>query len=170
MSATTMTSGERQKWTPIVLAALAAIGVAVLGGLMTDLGDWYVALRKPAWQPPDWLFGPAWTLIYALVAVAAVRAWSGSHTRTSRQNLLIALLINATLNVTWSLLFFRLQRPDWALFEVFFLWASIVLLIVVVRHRDRAGAWLLAPYLAWVTYAATVNYGVVSLNAPFAGG
>ncbi len=170
MSASAMTLSARSKWMPIALAALAAFGVAVLGATMTDLGDWYYGLQKPAWQPPDWLFGPAWTLIFALTAVAAVRAWSASDTRIARQNLLIALLINATLNVTWSLLFFRLQRPDWALFEVFFLWASIVLLIAVVRRRDSLGAWLLAPYLVWVTYAATVNYGVVQLNAPFAGG
>ncbi len=163
----TMTLPRRHTLAPILLAGLAALAVAALGGLMTDLGDWYVGLRKPAWQPPDWLFGPAWTLIYALTAVAAVRAWRRSPGRIERQNLLIALLLNATLNVGWSLLFFRLQRPDWALFEVFFLWASIVLLIVVCARRDRTAAWLLAPYLLWVTYAATVNYGVVHLNAPF---
>ena len=170
MNTSTMTLTTRNKLAPIALAAAAAIGVAALGGLMTDLGDWYLSLQKPAWQPPDWLFGPAWTLIYALVAVAAVRAWRRSTTKTSQQNLLIALLINATLNVGWSLVFFRLQRPDWAMFEIFFLWSSIVLLIAIVRRRDRVAAWLLVPYLAWVTYAATVNYGVVYLNAPFAGG
>lgn len=170
MNTTTMTIATRNKFVPIVLAAAAAIGVAALGGLMTDLGPWYLSLDKPSWQPPDWLFGPAWTLIYALVAVAAVRAWSRCTTKTDRQNLLIVLLINATLNVGWSLVFFRFQRPDWAMFEIFFLWSSIVLLIAVVRRHDRTAAWLLAPYLAWVTYAATVNYGVVYLNAPFAGG
>jgi translocator protein len=167
MSTTTMNMPRRQLLVPIVLAGLAAAAVAVLGGLMTDLGDWYIALEKPSWQPPDWLFGPAWTLIYALTAIAAVRAWSRSRNLVERQNLLIALLLNATLNVGWSLLFFRLQRPDWAMFEVFFLWASIVLLIVVCARRDTVAAWLLAPYLVWVTYAATVNYGVVYLNAPF---
>ncbi len=105
-----------------------------------------------------------------LVAVAAVRAWVRSDDRISRQNLLLALLLNATLNVTWSLLFFRMQRPDWALFEVFLFLASIILLIIVVGRRDRLGGWLLVPYLLWVTYAATVNYGVVALNAPFTGG
>ena len=165
-----MTRSARQRFTPVVLAALAAIGVAMLGGLMTDLGDWYEALQKPSWQAPDWLFGPVWTTIFALVAVAAVRAWARSNDRISRQNLLVALLLNATLNVTWSLLFFRLRRPDWALFEVFFFLASIILLIIVAGRRDRLAGWLLVPYLVWVTYATTVNYGVVYLNAPFAGG
>lgn len=167
MNATTMTMPRRRLFAPILLAALAALAVATLGGLMTDLGVWYAALRKPAWQPPDWLFGPAWTLIFALTAIAAVRAWMRSTTRIEKQNLLIVLLINAVLNVGWSLLFFRLQRPDWAMFEIFFLWASIVLLIVVCARRDQLAAWLLVPYLLWVTYAATVNYGVVYLNSPF---
>lgn len=169
MNTTTMTQTRQFRAAPIVLAALAALAVAALGALMTDLGDWYAALQKPAWQPPDWLFGPAWTIIFALVAIASARAWRASDSGIARQNLLIALLINATLNVGWSLLFFRLQRPDWALFEVFFLWASIVVLIKACASRDRLAAWLLVPYLAWVTYTATVNYGVVSLNAPFGG-
>lgn len=157
------------RFSPILLAILAAAAVGVLGGLMTDVGPWYQNLDKPPWQPPDWLFGPVWTAIYAMTAAAAVLAWRHSNTRISRQNLLIALLMNATLNVTWSLLFFRLRRPDWALFEVFLLWASIVLLLVVCARRSRTAGWLILPYLAWVSFAAFLNYEVVRLNQPFAG-
>lgn len=157
------------RFTPIVLAVLAAAAVGVLGGLMTDVGPWYQGLDKPAWQPPDWLFGPVWTAIYATTAAAAVLAWRQSDTRISRQNLLIVLLMNATLNVTWSLLFFRLRRPDWALFEVFLLLASIVLLLLVCARRSRAAGWLIVPYLLWVSFAAVLNYEVVRLNQPFSG-
>jgi tryptophan-rich sensory protein len=153
----------------IGLAALAALAVASLGGLMTDIGPWYEGLKKPAWQPPDWLFAPVWTAIYALTAAAAVLAWWASDTKVSRQNLLIVFFMNATLNVVWSLLFFRLQRPDWALFEVFFLWASVLLLIFVCGRRRAMAGWLLAPYLLWVTFAAVLNFAVVRLNAPFGG-
>ncbi len=152
---------------PIALAALAALAVGILGGLMTDIGPWYQSLVKPSWQPPDWLFGPVWTTIFALTAAAAVLAWWASDTKIARQNLLIVFLFNAVLNVTWSLAFFRLRRPDWALFEVFFLWASIVVLIVTCARRRKLAAWLLAPYLAWVTFAAVLNYEILRLNGPF---
>lgn len=159
----------RNRATPIVIAAIAAVGVAVVGGLMTDIGPWYQSLDKPDWQPPDWLFGPVWTTIYALTAVAAVLAWRGSNDRAARQNLSILLLLNATLNVTWSLLFFSLQRPDWALYEVSFLWASIILLMYACYRRKRIAALLLVPYLVWVAFAAVLNAEVVRLNAPFEG-
>lgn len=159
----------RNRATPIVIAAIVAVCVGVVGGLMTDIGPWYQSLDKPDWQPPDWLFGPVWTTIYALTAVAAVLAWRGSNDRAARQNLLILLLLNATLNITWSLLFFRLQRPDWALYEVSFLWASIILLMYACYRRKRIAALLLVPYLIWVAFAAVLNAEVVRLNAPFEG-
>lgn len=154
----------------IVIAAAAAFAVALLGGLMTDIGPWYYALEKPPWQPPEWLFGPAWTLIFALAALAGALSWWGSDTRISRQNLLLWFLLNGILNVLWSLLFFGLKRPDWALSEVALLWLSIVVLIVVCARRNRTAAWLLAPYLGWVTFAAFLNLEIVRLNGPFAGG
>lgn len=162
-----MSEATSSRVKPIVAAAAAALGVAMLGGLMTDLSPWYEALLKPAWQPPAWLFGPAWTTIYAFTAVAAVLAWWASDTRVSRQNLLIVFLANGILNVVWSLFFFRLQRPDWALAEVVLLWLSIVVLIVICGRRRTAAALLLLPYLGWVTFAAVLNYEIVRLNAPF---
>jgi tryptophan-rich sensory protein len=158
-----------RRWQPLLLAALAAAGVAVLGGLMTELGTWYYGLRQPAWKPPDWLFGPAWTVIFALIAVAAFWAWEHAPDRAAREWLLALFALNAFLNVFWSLLFFRLRRPDWALVEVGFLWLSIVLLIVVLARSYRPAAWLLVPYIAWVTFAAVLNAAVVQLNAPFGG-
>lgn len=151
----------------ILVAAAAAFGVALLGGLMTDIGPWYQALQKPAWQPPDWLFGPAWTLIFSLAALAGALAWWGSNSRVSRQNLLLWFVVNAFFNVLWSLLFFGLKRPDWALTEVFLLWASVAVLIYVCASRSKAAALALVPYLAWVTFAAFLNAAIVRLNGPF---
>lgn len=162
-----MDDRRQELWKPVVAAAGAALAVAFIGGLMTDLGPWYEQLEQPSWQPPDWLFGPAWTTVFALTALAGVLAWRKSETREARQNLLIFFSLNATLNVTWSLLFFRLQRPDWALVEVALLWLSIVALIVVCGRRRTAAGWLLVPYLAWVSFASFLNYTIVQLNAPF---
>ena len=151
---------------PVTLAAVAALLVALTGATMTDLGSWYQQLVKPGWQPPDWLFGPAWTLIFALTALSAEQSWR--HSPRSQRAWLVGLFcLNGFLNILWSLLFFRLQRPDWALLEVVILWLSIVWLIVVVRRHCDTGAWLLVPYLLWVAFAGYLNLAVVRLNAPF---
>ncbi len=149
-------------------AALGALCVAILGGLATDLGEWYRALAKPAWNPPDWLFGPAWTLIYALTALAGVEAWQVAAP-AQRRMLGILFAINGALNVLWSLLFFRLRRPDWALVEVALLWLSIVSLIVYCGPLRRRTIGLLLPYLLWVSFAAALNASIVDLNGPFGG-
>lgn len=151
----------------IVVAALAALGVALLGMLSTDIGPWYAGLKQPPWKPSDALFGPVWTAIYALTAIAAVQAWTHACTRLRRDGTLIAVAFNAVLNVVWSLLFFRLRRPDWALAEVVLLWLSIVLMMVVFARSSRLAALLLVPYLAWVTFAGVLNAAVVRLNGPF---
>lgn len=86
-----------------------------------------------------------------------------------RRRVLAAYALNALLNISWSLLFFTVQRPDWALAEVAALWLSVVLLIVVSGRRDRSAGWLLVPYLAWVAFAGVLNWSVVRLNEPFSG-
>ena len=159
-----MTSRSRA----VVVAALAALAVALLGGLSTDIGDWYRQLRQPPWKPPDWLFGPVWTTIYALTAAAGVIGWRAlDGSRPQRCMLLVAYAMNGFLNVLWSLLFFRLRRPDWALAEVGLLWASVALLVLLSWRAAPRAALLLLPYLAWVAFAAVLNAEVVRLNGPF---
>jgi translocator protein len=156
------------RWKPILIAALAAMAVAGLGALMTDLGPWYVGLRKPAWQPPDWLFGPAWTLVFGLCALAGYLAWRVAPNRIGQEWIIALFAFNGFLNVLWSALFFRLKRPDWALAEVGLLWLSILLLIVVLARYAKTASALLVPYLAWVSFAAILNLAIVQLNGPFA--
>lgn len=152
---------------PIIIAALTAMAVAGIGGLMTDIGPWYLGLVKPSWQPPDWLFGPAWTLIFSLAAASGVIAWRAAPNQASREWMLALFALNAFLNVSWSLLFFKLKRPDWALMEVGFLWLSVALLIVVLGRYSRKASLLLAPYLVWIAFAAALNWATVRLNGPF---
>ena len=156
-----------QKLKPIIIAALAAMAVAGIGGLMTDIGPWYLGLVKPSWQPPDWLFGPAWTLIFSFAAASGVIAWRAAPNQASREWMLALFALNAFLNVSWSLLFFKLKRPDWALMEVGFLWLSVALLMVVLGRYSRKASLLLAPYLVWIAFAAALNWATVRLNGPF---
>ena len=156
-----------RRWLPVAVAAAVAIVVAALGASATDISGWYRALNKSSLTPPDWAFGPAWTLIYALTALAGVMAWRAATTRVARQRILILFAANALLNVLWSELFFTVRRPDWALAETVPFWLSILLLIVLIRPLSGRAAWLLAPYLVWVGFASWLNLEVVRLNGAF---
>lgn len=149
------------------MAGTVAMVTAGAGAALTDLGPWYAALRQPDWKPPDTWFGPAWMLIFSLTALAAAKAWCAAPTARWRHVVVCAFGLNALLQVAWSGLFFRLQRPDWALLEVFLLWASIAALILLCRQLNGRAALLLLPYLAWVSFAASINSAVVRLNGPF---
>lgn len=155
-------------WAPFGIALLGAVAVGVAGGLLTDIGPWYRALVKPSWQPPDWLFGPVWTTIFLLAAISAAMAWNNAPSGT-RAMIAWLFVLNGVLNMLWSLLFFHLKRPDWALWEVPLLWLSVLVLIVAILPWSRLAAWLLVPYLLWVAFAAYLNWTIVKLNAPFGG-
>jgi tryptophan-rich sensory protein len=162
-----MTSVRARRWEPVATAACAAIAVAAVGGTLTDLGPWYQSLREPSWKPPDAAFGLIWTAIFALAAVSGVLAWRADRSLGGRQWILALFAANGFFNILWSLVFFKLQRPDYALVEVGALWLSILALIVFLVRRTLIGGVLLVPYLAWVSIAAALNYQVVLLNGPF---
>lgn len=133
---------------PILVSTIAALAVAIGGGLATRVGPWYEALEKPVFNPPNWLFAPAWTAIYVLCVMSAVLAWRAAQTSTHQNGIMLLFFINAIVNVLWSVLFFTLERPDWALLEVAVLWVSIATLILFFLRFTRLSALLLVPYLA----------------------
>ncbi|MGI4794393.1 MAG: TspO/MBR family protein [Janthinobacterium lividum] len=154
--------------TPLIVAGVVALVVTGAGGLLTEIGPWYRQLRKPSWQPPDWLFGPAWTLILALAAWSAADAWVSAPSAGQRMLVVVLYSFNALFHLLWSPLFFKFKRPDWALIEVPLLWLSVLAPMVVVAPFAPLASWLLLPYLLWVTFAAYLNLTIVRLNGPFA--
>jgi translocator protein len=151
-----------------IIAAIAwAVVLGGAGGLLTTIGPWYRALRKPVFQPPDWLFGPAWTLILGLAAWAGVLAWEGAVDDAGRNAVAVLFGVNFLFHFLWSPLFFNFRRPDWALIEVVFLWASVLALCVGLRPFSVLASWLNVPYLVWVSFAAVLNLAIVRLNGPF---
>ncbi|WP_187278356.1 MULTISPECIES: TspO/MBR family protein [unclassified Methylobacterium] len=161
--------GLDPSWGPPAVAAVLAILVAVAGGVATKTDGWYRHLRFPAWKPPDWAFGPVWTVIFLLTTIAAVTAWNGDPDPTARVLLVAAYAVNGVLNIAWSVLFFRFRRPDWALAEVAALWLSIAVLVLVTGRVSAMAGLMNLPYLAWVSVAACLNLRIVRLNAPFRG-
>ncbi len=133
-------------------------GVSTLGGraAAAALPGWYAALPKPSWTPPGWVFGPAWTLLYPLVAVAGWLAWREGRARFGP----LVYLLQLGLNAAWPWLFFGLRRVDLALACVVALWIAILATVVAFWRVSRTAAMLLLPYLAWVAFAAALNHAI----------
>jgi len=149
------------------VAFVISFATAGIGGALTDLGPWYQALKQPDWKPPDAAFGVIWSTIFTLGAFSGWLAWRQAYLLRERLVVLAVFLINLCLNVLWSWLFFVQHRPDWSLVELYFLWASIVAMMVVSWRHSRLAAVLLVPYLAWVTTAGFLNQANITLNGPF---
>ena len=133
---------------------------APLFGVAATPGTWYAALNKPAWNPPAWVFGPAWTLLYTLMAVAAWLVWKRNGWRRPLQLYLVQLVLNAA----WTPIFFGAHQLGWALVEIVALWIAILLTMLgFLRVNKTAGA-LFVPYLAWVTFATVLNLALWRLN------
>ena len=152
---------------PSALAALAALAVAMLGMTITDLGPWYRGLEQPSWAPPDPVYGAAWTLIFALAAASGVLAWRAAPSRSVVETLIGLFALNGFLNILWSLLFFQFRRPDWALIELVALWLSVAALMAFTGRLAKPAAWLLLPYLLWVSFAGWLNWEIIRLNQAF---
>lgn len=141
------------------------VGGGALVGLLTNGGasPWYEALAKPSWTPPAWVFGPVWTTLYAAMGVAAWMVWQRVGPGL-RHPALRLFLVQLGVNLAWSILFFTLRRPDLALADIVVLWGLIAVTIRAFERHSAAAAWMLAPYFAWVSYAAALNAWIVSAN------
>lgn len=146
----------------LFLAVVAA--VAGVGGLFTarSVGTWYRDLARPSWTPPGWLFSPVWTTLYIMMAVAAWRVWmvAGARARAALATFGVQLVLNAG----WSAVFFGLRRPGWAFAEISALWLAIVVTTVLFARRSTLAAVLMAPYLAWTTFAGVLNFAIWRMN------
>lgn len=154
---------RRNPW--LVLAGLIVLCLAVgsIGGFATQpsIDSWYRTIAKPDWTPPDWVFGPVWTVLYIMMAVAAWLVWkTGDRVRPA-----MALFgVQLAFNLLWSLLFFGARSPGLALIEVVFLWGSVLLTMLAFFGRQSTAGWLFVPYLAWVSFAAVLNFAIWSMN------
>jgi tryptophan-rich sensory protein len=139
----------------------------LVGSKFTVLDSWYYDLPKPSWNPPNWVFPTAWTIVGIFTIGAGVSAWNHSTDAGSETFILFLFAINAALHMLWSFLFFRMHRPDWALVETAFLWLSVMALIIELAPFSTLASWLLLPYLLWVSVAGTLTYSIVRMNPPF---
>jgi len=149
-------------WTLILgaVGCLAACMVAASSGAIFKPGAWYAGLRKPWWNPPNWLFPIAWSLLFLMMAAAGFLVWR-------EDGLGLPMLVWAgqlVLNSGWSAVFFGLRKLGWATIEAIVLWAAILACILLFAPISAAAAWLMVPYLAWVSFAVFLTYTMWRLN------
>lgn len=150
---------------PLVLFLLAAFLTAVVGNLATQssVGTWYPQLRKPTWTPPNWLFGPVWTFLYIAMAYAAWRVWRSTDELGAARTFRL-YRSQLALNALWSILFFGLRQPAWALIEIIVFWAVIVIMMIWFWRVDRIAGALWSLYVAWVSFATALNAAIWNMN------
>jgi benzodiazapine receptor len=146
----------------LVVSLVVCFGAGWIGSRFQP-GEWYAQLAKPSWNPPNWLFGPVWSALYLMMAVAAWLVWKRHGFRRAAVPL-AAFVVQLVLNAAWTWLFFGMQQPGVAFAEIVVLWLAIAVTLVLFWKRNALAGALMAPYLAWVTFAAALNYALWRLN------
>jgi tryptophan-rich sensory protein len=150
----------------LVIAIALPVLIGGVSGFFTVSGveSWYQTIQKPSWTPPNWVFGLVWTTLYVMMGIALWLVWKED---TSRELKLIAGILFAaqlTLNFFWSFIFFRLELPGWAFAEILVMWVVILATIFAFAQVNKTAAWLLVPYISWVSFAAMLNFTIWRMN------
>jgi translocator protein len=154
-------------WLPLGVSIAVCFAAAGIGSLFTDpeMGGWYARLIKPSWTPPNWVFGPVWSALYLMMAVAAWLVWREKGLTGAAALPLALFAAQLVFNAAWSILFFGMHRIGLALADIMLLWSAIlVTMLTFWRISPWAGA-LMLPYLLWVTYASALNYSIWKMNS-----
>ena len=146
-----------------LLLFLAVTFIAAWNGARYMPGEWYAALSKPSWNPPSWIFAPVWTFLYISMAVAAWLAWRRKGLPAAATPIAV-FLVQLGLNSLWTWLFFGLHRPDLAFGDISLLWVAILATLILFWRASPAAGWLFVPYLAWVSFAAVLNFTLWRMN------
>ena len=150
----------------IVICVAICVGVGALTGLATvdAIPNWYAGLNKPSFNPPNYVFGPVWTILYIMMGVAAALIWNEWELHQDVPRALALFGIQLVLNGLWTIVFFSWHQTGWALIVIAALWILIFVCIMQFRKIQQTAAWLLIPYLAWVSFASLLNFEIWRLN------
>lgn len=157
------------KWPKLLLSFFVTFAAAAIGQVFTykEISTWYVGLHKAPFNPPNWVFGPVWTILYTLMAISLYIIWEKKVSEKKKQlkvEAIGAFFVQLALNTGWSLIFFGAHAPWLAFGEIVVLWLFIVVTINLFWQFSRAAALLLVPYLLWVSFASLLNLFVAVLN------
>jgi len=155
-----------KNWMKLVISIALPLAVGGVAGLFTrpEIDKWYQTIDKPDWQPPSWVFGPVWTVLYILMGMALYLVWKSNAPANKKRPAIILWIIQLVFNFFWSFIFFRQHQLDWALGEIIVLWFFILLTIFAFARVSKLAAWLLVPYISWVSFASILTYTIYQLN------
>jgi len=150
----------------LVISIAIPLTIGATAGLFTVTGvdSWYQTINKPSWNPPGWVFGPVWTTLYVMMGIALYLIWKSGADKPVKKTAFILFAIQLTLNFFWSFIFFDQHQVGWALVEIIAMWFMILLTIFAFARVSNAAAWLMVPYISWVSFASILNYTIWRLN------
>lgn len=157
---------ESKQWIGLILFLVACLGAGGLGAIATtpEIEGWYKTIEKPSWNPPDYVFGPVWTTLFVMMAIAAWMVWKPKGFKDAAMSLKL-FAIQLVLNVSWSWIFFNLHQLGWAFVEIIVLWLAIAATTLAFFKKSKTAGVLMMPYLTWVSFAAVLNFTIWRLNA-----
>ncbi len=150
----------------LVISVAIPLLAGVTSGFFTasGVGTWYQTIQKPSWNPPGWIFGPVWTTLYILMGIALYLVWKSDAATAVKKTAILLFAIQLLLNFFWSFIFFNQHQVGWALVEILVMWVFILLTIFAFASVNKTAAWLLVPYISWVSFAFLLNYTIWKLN------
>ncbi len=156
-----------KNWLKLLISIALPLGVGAVAGLFTtpEISGWYQTINKPTWQPPNWVFGPVWTVLYIMMGIAFYLVWKSAAAPPGKKRMAITLwIIQLVFNFFWSFIFFKQHQIDWALGEILLLWFFILLTILYFARISKTAAWLMVPYIVWVSFASLLTFSIYELN------
>ncbi|HUQ97638.1 MAG TPA: TspO/MBR family protein [Chitinophagaceae bacterium] len=150
----------------LLISVLIPVFVGLLSGFFTASGvkGWFQTITKPGWNPPNWVFAPVWTTLYILMGIALYLIWQRQTNATQKKQAIIFWIVQLILNAAWSFLFFQQHAIGLALIEIILLWIAIFITILLFARINKTAAWLLVPYISWVSFASLLTYAIWRLN------
>ena len=151
----------------LIICIVLTVGLGSLGGIFTaaEIQGWYLHLNKPSWNPPNWLFAPVWTSLYLLMGISLFLVWKTAASTDPKRWAIIIFIAQFALNFLWSYIFFKEHQMGWAFVEIIVMWVAILCTIIAFSRINKTAAWLLVPYISWVSFAAILNYTVWQANS-----
>ncbi len=150
----------------LIISIAIPLLIGGIAGFFTSTGvnTWYAVANKPSFNPPNWIFAPVWTALYILMGIAFYMVWKSETNKAAKQTAIILYAIQLTLNFAWSFIFFYARQPGWAFIEIVIMWIMILLAIIWFGKISALAAWLLVPYICWVSFATVLNFYIWKLN------
>jgi translocator protein len=150
----------------LIISIAIPVLVGATAGFFTASGveSWYQNINKPSWNPPSWIFGPVWTTLYVMMGIALFLVWKSEASDVLKKTAIAIFAVQLVLNFFWSFIFFSQHQPGWALVEIMVMWLAILFTIFAFANVSKTAAWLLVPYISWVSFATVLNYTIWQLN------